>query len=144
MIIEIATSEMNAALEGEVIKAVQKVGVAVDKDELVRALKAVEFVDELIEYIFDEYPEDDYMTTECLCRKLHKHGLIGKFGMFYEPKDELQKWEAPPKREAPTVNTTCIVVPAASVDKPQTDFWHSVSREDWLKAHGLQEEGSEE
>lgn len=39
--------------------------------------KAVDFVVELIDYIF-EYPDDDYMTMECLCRKLHKHGLIDK------------------------------------------------------------------
>ena len=35
------------------------------------------FVNELIGYIF-AYPDDDYMTLECLCRKLHKHGLIDK------------------------------------------------------------------
>ena len=35
------------------------------------------FVNELIGYIF-AYPEDDYMTMECLCRKLHKHGLLDK------------------------------------------------------------------
>lgn len=33
------------------------------------------FVNELVGYIF-AYPDDDYMTMECLCRKLHKHGLI--------------------------------------------------------------------
>lgn len=33
------------------------------------------FVNELIGYVF-AYPDDDYMTMECLCRKLHKHGLI--------------------------------------------------------------------
>ena len=35
------------------------------------------FVNELIGYIF-AYPDDDYMTMECLCRKLYKHGLIDK------------------------------------------------------------------
>ena len=35
------------------------------------------FVNELIGYIF-AYPDDDYMTMECLCRKLHRHGLIDK------------------------------------------------------------------
>ena len=35
------------------------------------------FVNELIGYIF-AYPDDDYMTMECLCRKLHKHGLLDK------------------------------------------------------------------
>lgn len=37
--------------------------------------RALDFVAELIDYIF-EYPDDDYMTMECLCRKLHKYGLI--------------------------------------------------------------------
>ena len=35
------------------------------------------FVNELIGYIF-AYPDDDYMTMECLCRKLYKYGLIDK------------------------------------------------------------------
>ena len=39
--------------------------------------KEEQFVNELIGYIF-AYPDDDYMTMECLCRKLHKHGLIDK------------------------------------------------------------------
>ena len=39
--------------------------------------KEESFVNELIGYIF-AYPDDDYMTMECLCRKLHKHGLIDK------------------------------------------------------------------
>ena len=44
--------------------------------------KAVDFVAELIDYIF-EYPDDDYMTMECLCRKLYKHGLIDKKDGYY-------------------------------------------------------------
>lgn len=40
-------------------------------------VKEKDFVDELINYIF-EYPDDDYMTIETLCRKLYKHGLINK------------------------------------------------------------------
>lgn len=51
--------------------------------------RALDFVVELIEYIF-EYPDDDYMTMECLCRKLVKHGLIDKVDGRYEPKDEPQ------------------------------------------------------
>jgi hypothetical protein len=35
------------------------------------------FVNELIGYIF-AYPDDDYMTMECLCKKLYKYGLIDK------------------------------------------------------------------
>ena len=45
--------------------------------------KAVDFVVELIDYIF-EYPDDDYMTMECLCRKLAKHGLIDKVDGRYQ------------------------------------------------------------
>ena len=44
--------------------------------------KCVDFVSELIEYIA-EYPDDDYMTMECLCRKLVKHGLIDKEDGYY-------------------------------------------------------------
>lgn len=44
--------------------------------------KAVDFVVELIDYIA-EYPDDDYMTMECLCRKLYKHGLIDKADGHY-------------------------------------------------------------
>ena len=49
--------------------------------------RALDFVVELIDYICD-YPNDDYMTTECLCRKLLKHGLIDKVDGYYEPKYE--------------------------------------------------------
>ena len=44
--------------------------------------KAVDFVAELIDYIA-EYPDDDYMTMECLCRKLVKYGLIDKKDGYY-------------------------------------------------------------
>ena len=40
------------------------------------------FVKEIIEYIFT-YPDDDYMTMECLCRKLVKYGLIDKKDGYY-------------------------------------------------------------
>ena len=48
--------------------------------------KEEQFVNELIGYIF-AYPDDDYMTMECLCRKLVKHGLIDKVDGYYEPKE---------------------------------------------------------
>ena len=44
--------------------------------------RALDFVVELIDYIA-EYPDDDYMTMECLCRKLVKHGLIDKKDGYY-------------------------------------------------------------
>lgn len=49
---------------------------------MLKALKAYEFVEELTNYIF-EYPDDDYMTMECLCRKLVKYDLIDKEDGYY-------------------------------------------------------------
>ena len=63
------------------------------------------FVNELIDYIFT-YPDDDYMTMECLCRKLHKHGLIDKedgewrIGNFIEKADTPQTEEQRKVQEA--------------------------------------------
>lgn len=64
--------------------------------------RALDFVVELIEYIF-EYPDNDYMTMECLCRKLVKHGLIDKVDGRYEPKDEPQTeaWREPFETDCP-------------------------------------------
>lgn len=80
--IEIAIGQTNLFIEDEVYKAVGKVGIHINKEELLTALKAYEFVEELINYIA-EYPDDDYMTMECLCRKLVKHGLIDKEDGYY-------------------------------------------------------------
>ena len=81
--IEIAIGQTNILIEDEVCKAVGKVGIHINKEELLKALKAYEFVEELTNYIF-EYPDDDYMTMECLCRKLHKHGLLDKVDGYYQ------------------------------------------------------------
>ena len=48
--------------------------------------RALDFVVELIDYIA-EYPDDDYMTMECLCRKLVKYGLIDKADGYYQTHD---------------------------------------------------------
>ena len=84
--IEIAVGQTNILIEDEVCKAVGRVGIHINKEELLKALKAYEFVEELTNYIF-EYPNDDYMTMECLCRKLVKHGLLDKADGYYEPKE---------------------------------------------------------
>ena len=55
--------------------------------------RALDFVVEIIDYIA-EYPDDDYMTMECLCRKLHKYGLVDKKDGFYLVADDtLRKTE---------------------------------------------------
>ena len=84
--IEIAIGQTNILIEDEVCKAVGKVGIHINKEELLKALKAYEFVEELTNYIF-EYPDDDYMTMECLCRKLVKHGLLDKADGYYQTHD---------------------------------------------------------
>ena len=62
--------------------------------------KAVDFVVELIDYIF-EYPDDDYMTMECLCRKLVKHGLLDKADGYYQTHDKTE----PSNSEKPNNST---------------------------------------
>lgn len=71
------------------------------------------FVNELIGYIF-AYPDDDYMTMECLCRKLYKHGLIDK-------KDG--EW-------------TCNFI--ETVDTPQTDI-HGLTDCDFCKGKNCED-----
>lgn len=77
-LIKLVIGDPQIALEGEVIKAVHKVGIDVDRDGLLKALKSAEFVDELIGYIFAYYSDEDYIDAEVICRKLYKHGLIDR------------------------------------------------------------------
>lgn len=69
--------------------------------------KEEQFVNELIGYIF-AYPDDDYMTMECLCRKLHKYGLI-------EKKDGEWTTDFIERKTEPTISKM------EQVDKPQAD-----------------------
>ena len=69
--------------------------------------KEEQFVNELIGYIF-AYPDDDYMTMECLCRKLHKYGLIDK-------KDGEWTTDFIDRKTEPTSSKM------EQVDEPQTD-----------------------
>lgn len=55
--------------------------------------RALDFVAELIDYIA-EYPDDDYMTMECLCRKLVKHGLINKVDGYYMLAEQTERGES--------------------------------------------------
>ena len=69
--------------------------------------RALDFVVELIEYIF-EYPDDDYMTMECLCRKLHKHGLIDKKDGYYLVADDTLRKTEPQTFDKPTKCLGCL------------------------------------
>ena len=59
--------------------------------EMMAMYHSLQFVEELIDYI-EEYPDDDYMTMECLCRKLVKYHLMSKVDGYYtaDRKDEPQ------------------------------------------------------
>lgn len=78
--------------------------------------KEEQFVNELIGYIF-AYPDDDYMTMECLCRKLHKYGLIDK-------KDGEWTTDFIDHKDEPTISKMEQVdkdINVRSKDEPQTE-----------------------
>ena len=64
--------------------------------EMMAMYHSLKFVEELIDYI-EEYPDDDYMTMECLCRKLVKYHLMSKVDGYYtadrktEPQYDIDK-----------------------------------------------------
>ena len=66
--------------------------------------RALDFVVELIDYIA-EYPDDDYMTMECLCRKLVKYDLIDKKDGYYLVADGIK---ADRKTEPQTEEDICV------------------------------------
>ena len=65
------------------------------------------FVNDLIGYIF-AYPYDDYMTMECLCRKLHKYGLIEKKDGEWTT-DFVYRKDEPNSSEKPNSSTRSIL-----------------------------------
>lgn len=50
--------------------------------EMMAMYHSLQFVEELLDYI-EQYPDDDYMTMECLCRKLVKYKLMSKVDGYY-------------------------------------------------------------
>jgi hypothetical protein len=89
--------------------------------------RALDFVVELIEYIA-EYPDDDYMTMECLCRKLFKYGLIDKKDGYYLVADGI-KADRKTENSSEKPNNSTISkmeqvdkdINVRSKDEPQTD-----------------------
>lgn len=66
--------------------------------EMMAMYHSLQFVEDLLDYI-EQYPDDDYMTMECLCRKLVKYHLMSKVDGYYiadretEPTpQEYEKW----------------------------------------------------
>ena len=86
--IQISFGELNMKAEEHILKAVQQIDVNVDKEKLIKAIKATDFVDELIYYIFHvQDADDDNLSAELVCRKLLKHGLIDKVDGYYQTHD---------------------------------------------------------
>lgn len=86
--IQISFGELNMKAEEHILKAVQQIDVNVDKEKLIKAIKATDFVDELIYYIFHvQDADDDNLSAELVCRKLLKHGLIDKVDGYYQTRE---------------------------------------------------------
>ena len=62
--------------------------------EMMAMYHSLQFVEELLDYI-EQYPDDDYMTMECLCRKLVKYHLMSKVDGYYtaDRKTEPSDWK---------------------------------------------------
>lgn len=75
-LINISAKELVTKLDNGVLRAVQEVGIDVDKDKLLKALQASEFVDRLIEHIFLLYAADEYMPVRAILEMLVEHGFI--------------------------------------------------------------------
>ena len=60
--IEVIQGELETQLEGEILKAVHRVGVTVDRDELIRALR---YDREQYQKGFDDAREDAVVVTRC-------------------------------------------------------------------------------
>ena len=60
--IKVIQGELETQLEGEILKAVHRVGVTVDRDELIRALR---YDREQYQKGFDDVREDAVVVTRC-------------------------------------------------------------------------------
>ena len=60
--IKVVQGELETQLEGEILKAVHRVGVTVDRDELIRALR---YDREQYQKGFDDAREDAVVVTRC-------------------------------------------------------------------------------
>ena len=76
--------------------------------EMMAMYHSLQFVEELLDYI-EQYPDDDYMTMECLCRKLVKYHLMSKVDGYYTaPMDwKDQMWQEAVEAEQTEQSTDC-------------------------------------
>ena len=80
--IKVVQGELETQLEGEILKAVHRVGVAVDRDELIRALR---YDREQYQKGFDDAKRDAVVVTRCndcehydmgVCLKIYSDGNV--------------------------------------------------------------------
>ena len=91
-----------------------------DKETIQLMGKCVDFVVELIDYIA-EYPDDDYMTMECLCRKLVKYDLIDKKDGYYLVSDGIKADRKTEQTERPYDYAWDMYVDEFDDEEPITD-----------------------
>lgn len=74
--IKVVQGELETQLEGEILKAVHRVGVTVDRDELIRALR---YDREQYQKGFDDAREDAVVVTRCKdCEHKERATVNGK------------------------------------------------------------------
>lgn len=79
--IKVIQGELETQLEGEILKAVHRVGVTVDRDELIRALR---YDREQYQKGFDDAREDAVVVTRCKdCANSYEDafGLVCAYGI---------------------------------------------------------------
>lgn len=83
-------------------------------------IKASDFVDELIHYIFNvQDADDDNLSAEVICRKLVKHGLIDNVDGYYQPKDDFSELK---KRTKKQFRAVWLDDELNEIGAPKTDY----------------------
>ena len=82
--IKVVQGELETQLEGEILKAVHRVGVAVDRDELIRALR---YDREQYQKGFDDAKRDAEVVTRCKDCKYYRNHPNGLCYLHTEPKE---------------------------------------------------------
>ena len=99
--IKVIQGELETQLEGEILKAVHRVGVTVDRDELIRALR---YDREQYQKGFDDAREDAVVVTRCrdcahydmgVCLKIYSDGSVHSAAWQKRKPDEFCSYGEP-------------------------------------------------
>ena len=96
--------------------AIRKRGRVMTIREMMAMYHSLQFVEELLDYI-EQYPDDDYMTMECLCRKLVKYHLMSKVDGYYTADRKTEPYEY----EIKALHKDYVEPYVKIEDEPQTD-----------------------